>query len=170
MITDEKSRLYATYREIDWKALITGADKSIDIAVYYWNKWTEDHLQELQQFLQKPGTKIRFVFADERIPELQKEILRLFPQTAEQLCEKIKMSYAPLTKRFASQVEVRRVPFLLNYSMQCFDGKILALSFFEMIGQERVDSPGLVVDLQANPKIKRFYEKEWNGLIRGSPL
>jgi hypothetical protein len=156
---------YPSYREVPWDNLLSHAKTTLDIVVYYWDKWTNQHILTLQRLLKNPEAKIRFFFADESDPRVLSEILRLFPANqAEELKSKIRHTYEPLGT--TPQVEVYRVPHLLNYSMQCMDGKILVLSLFEMYRQQQVDSPAIVIDLTKEPNLKKFYQKELDGLIK----
>jgi hypothetical protein len=70
---------YTSWHDVDWNQWIAKAELSLDIIVYYWDKWTESHFEELSRFLSKPKTKIRFFFANESDPALLKSIHRLFP-------------------------------------------------------------------------------------------
>ena len=158
---------YSSYREVPWKELLSQANVSLDVVVYYWDKWVAAYEIELVQFLKKPKTKMRIVLADERKPDLLADIWRLFPgQGVAQLKEKIRNTYLPLEE--FKNIEVYRFPHLLNYSMQCVDGKILVLSLFEMHRQEQMDSPAIMIDLEKSPNMKQFYQKEMSGLLKTS--
>jgi hypothetical protein len=158
---------FTSYRGVPWDNLLSHAQESLDIVVYYWDKWINRHQQELKRFLENPKAKLRIFLSDERKPDILVDILRFFPnQTAGELKEKIKNTYLPLNTY--NNVEVYRYPHLLNYSMQCIDDKVLILSFFEISRQEAVDSPSIVIDLTKSPKMKQFYQKEIQILQKGS--
>ncbi len=156
-----------TYRQVDWNALISNANQSIVICVYFWDKWVQQHEQALCDFLKKPNTSLQFFFSS-ALPEIQ----RLFPNnTIEQLKDKIRNTYMPLQSFLnahhlpANKVTIHHVPHPLNYSMQCLDGKTLLMSFFEMFRSDQVDSPSIRIDLDQAPNSKKFYQKELQGLI-----
>lgn len=159
-----------SYRETDWNKILSNANQSIDIVVYYWDKWIKEHENSLFQFLSKPNSKLNFFFSN-NYPEIQ----RLFPgNTQEQLKSKIENTYKPLQHYLKKhhlpegKVNVHYVPTPLNYSMQCIDNKILVLSFFEMFRQNQVDSPAILIDLDKSPPLKAFYQKELQGFLNGS--
>lgn len=161
-------QFHESYRQVDWARLLTQANESLNVVVYYWDKWVQEHEQALFHFLQKPNAKLRFFFSNKL-----SEVTKLFPNhTEQQLVEKIKKTYEPLQHYLTSKnlpsdkVSVYFLPRLLNYSMQCIDDKILVLSFFEMFRAEQVDGPAMVIDLATSPHLKRFYEKELKGFLQ----
>lgn len=166
---------YESYREVSWKEILTQADKSIDVMVYYWDNWVNEHEDSLLKFLSKPGTKLRFIFADGNQPAIVSEIRRLFPSySEEQLREKIRASYSDLSERLENlnlpldRIEIYKVPRLVNYALQCIDEKLMILSVFEMSQQDNVDSPAVLIDLENSPQLKLFYQHELLGAIPDS--
>lgn len=166
--SDALLQFQESYRQVEWQTLLKQAQHSLNIAVYYWDKWIQEHEALLVGFLQKPKAKIQFFFSS-HLDQVQ----QLFPNnTVDQLSEKIRKTYQPLQTFLKThhlpmdKVSVRFLPRLLNYSMQCIDDKILVLSFFEMFRKEQVDSPVIVVDLKKSPHLRKFYEKELKGFIK----
>lgn len=159
-----------TYRQVDWNALISQANCSIVICVYFWDKWVKQHEEVLCDFLKKPEASIQFFFSG-AFPEVQ----RLFPNnTIEELKSKIHNTYLPLQSFLkthdlpANKVKVHYLPQPLNYSMQCIDDKTLLMSFFEMFRSTQVDSPSIRIDLDKAQNSRKFYKKELQGLIEHS--
>lgn len=160
-------QFHESYRQVDWDHLLNETSHTLNIAVYYWDKWVREHEAALTLFLKKPDAKIRFFFSNQ-LSEVQK----LFPgNSIAQLEEKIQKTYRPLQEMLKvhqlplHKVSVHFVPRLLNYSMQCVDDTLLILSFFEMYRQEQVDSPAMIIDLEKSQQIRQFYEKELKGLL-----
>lgn len=154
-----------SYRQVDWQDLLQKAENSLNIVVYYWDKWVQEHEKALQAFLKKPNASIHFFFSS-KLEEVQK----LFPNnTTTQLSKKIENTYKPLMAYNRNKVIVRFLPRLLNYSMQCVDDKILLMSFFEMYRQEQVGSPAIIIDLEASPHLESFYRKELKGFLQEGP-
>jgi hypothetical protein len=158
-------QLFESYRAVNWKDLLERANHTINIVVYYWDKWVAEHQQSLEQFL-------RFFFADERIPKVLTEIERLFPGAYGHVPERIKGTYENLQLMLnefqlpASKIEVYRLPYLLTYSMQCIDDKILVLSLFEMYRKKPVDSPAFVIHLDEAEHVRKFYKKELEEMMQ----
>jgi hypothetical protein len=164
---------YPSFRQIPWADLLRETNRSIDIMVYYWNKWVKEYEDELIQFLNKTKSQLRLFLADDQLPEVFSEIQRLFPNNKqEELREKIARTYQPLqhfleqNQLSLSKLEVYKLPHVLNYSLQCFDGKILVMSFFEMFRDNSVDGPAIAIDLEVAPTLKDFYLKEIEGAIK----
>lgn len=158
---------HESYRQIEWKNLLSHANRSINIVVYYWDKWVQEHDKELCDFLRKPQAKIQFFFSEDLAG-----VRRLFPNNSiDQLSGKIRNTYQPLqeflkkNKLPVGKVAVQFLPHILNYSMQCIDDRILVLSFFEMFREEQIDSPSIIVDLEKSPHMKKFYQKEMKGFM-----
>lgn len=150
-----------SYRTFDWISQIEGAENSIVICVYYWDKWVKSYSKELKTFLQKPNSTLQFIFSN-----ALDEVQRLFPKhSLSELQHKIDQTYQPLKIQFPEKVKVATVPHPLNYSMQCFDDSTLILSFYEMFRTSPVDSPAVQIDLRQNPNTRKFYEKELKSLI-----
>lgn len=162
---------YPSFRQVPWSELIKGTNHSLDIAVYYWDKWIKEYETDLLQFLAKPKSQLRLILADDKIPAVFAEIKRLFPKNTDQdLHTKIQNTYQLLQKLAQDQqlspnkIEVYQLPHVLNYSMQCFDEKILILSFYEMFRETPVDGPAIAIDLEVAPSLKEFYLKELQGM------
>lgn len=165
---------YESYREVPWPELLNSLQSSFDIVVYYWDQWIQQHFDALTSFLQKPGTHMNLVLADESNPAIMNDLMRLFPNKShEKLIRQIADTYEPLrdyVKQYdlpINKVEVFRLPYLLNYSLQCLDGKTLILSFFEMYrSQQQVGGPAIVINLEQAPQLKQFYLKEIKGMCQ----
>ncbi len=164
-------QFHESYRQVDWKSIISQANHSLNIVVYYWDKWVEEHRQALEDFLRKPHAVIRFFFSEDI-----EGVHRLFPShSIQELKQKIERTHQPLQqflkdKRLSSsKVSVHFQPHLLNYALQCIDDKLLILSFFEMFRKERqVDSPAMIIDLEKSPHLRSFYQKELMGFEKNS--
>lgn len=157
---------HESYRNVNWDGLLSRAEHSLHIVVYFWDKWVRQHEKQLTKFLQKPNAKIHFFFSNQL-----EEVQKLFPNNSvDQLSEKIQMTYQPLQDYLRvhqlplDKVSVHFLPRLLNYSLQCVDESMLVLSFFEMYRKEQVDSPALVIDLKQVAHVQKFYQKELQGL------
>lgn len=164
-----------SFRDIDWKALIAGAEKKLDIVVYYWDTWTAQHMQELTAFLNKPKSQICFYFTDLDDATLAQQVLALFPRNAsvEDLKKRVQATYQPLQELVQkhhlgdSKVIVKHVPHMLGYALQKIDDKIAVISPFEMYRSlQQIDAPAFVIDLQKAPEVKLFCEKELNGMMK----
>ncbi len=162
---------HSSYHAVNWHHLLTHAQKSLTVVVYYWDQWVHEHKHALVEFFKKPEATVRFFFADDNIPAVLTEIERLFPKhSGIRLREKIRDTHLPLQEAVhtlrlpETKVQVYKLPHVLNYSMQCIDDKILVLSFFEMYRQEQVDSPVIIADLQQSPHLQAFYAKELRGM------
>lgn len=155
---------FDSHREIPWDHIIRTADEEIDVMVYFWNKWVEEYKDALSVFFQNPTARFRLILADDQKPKIRDEIVRLFPgNTDASIQDKIAktISHLKALETVPGQVEVYKIPHLLNYSMQCVDQKKLYLSCFEMNRKVPVESPAFFIDLEKNPNAKKFYEKEW---------
>ena len=162
---------HESYRQVDWKSLLRQASHSLHISVYYWDKWVHENERELCNFLFKPHSEIHFFFSSD-----SPGVRRLFPnKTTDQLFENIRNTYQPLQEFLKSnnlpdgKVTAHFLPYLLNYSMQCIDDRILVLSFFEMFRMEQIDSPAIILDLNKSPHLKKFYHKEIKGFLNAKP-
>ncbi len=158
---------YPSYRDVLWKELIPQANKSLDIVVYYWDKWIDEHKSELFNFLQRPDTHLTIIFADNENPAIEKEILRLFPHnSANDLANKINQTYLPFIKENSKKLTVIKVPHLLHYSLQIIDNNIAILSLFDLYRAPNIDSPAFVLDLSKVPNFNSFCIKELEGMKR----
>jgi hypothetical protein len=160
-------------RNVDWRSILTYAEKRVDILVYYWSSWVDAWEEELKVFLSKPEAKLRLVVADPRNPMILKDIKKLFPEHSEQeLIAKIKSTQRKLNKLVESLPEPRGSVelFLLSrpvsYPCQRIDDEIVVFSIFEMYRQRKVDAPSVVVNLQESPHLRQFFDKEWEGILR----
>jgi hypothetical protein len=88
---------HESFRQVEWEQWLEKAEKSIDIVVYYWDKWIIAHHHALTRFLQKPNSKIRLFMADDSNIHVFAEMQRLFPNSSpEELKQKIQSTYMPL--------------------------------------------------------------------------
>ncbi len=163
---------YHSWQEVDWEELIHKAEKSLDIAVFYWDKWTEFHLEALFAFLSRPDTRVRFIFTDDRDTKLLRAVREIFPDhTEEEIRQKIDRTTRPLedfvkANRFASsKVEVVKVDKLLSYPFQIIDSRFVVLSVFEMVREGGAKAPAFLIDLEKSETLARFFEKELQGLL-----
>lgn len=128
-----------TYRQLDWDRLLASAYSRVDIVVYYFDSWVNQHSESLRGYFQRPGTRMRLFVSDPTIEELLDGVAKLFPDyDRERVREKIERTGERLRKLVheagadASRLEVYYVPRPLSYSAQALDDKVLVLSVFEM--------------------------------------
>lgn len=169
------TQFYISFKDVDWRALIRGSEKSLDIVVYYWDNWTAEYFEELTHFLRKPGTCIRFFFTDITDPILAQQVLAFFPRntSAVQLQQRIIATYVPLQQFCKEQgldhnkVMVYAVPHMLGYALQKVDDKLAIVSIFEMYrALKQLNAPAFVIDLQQDTDMRLFCEKELSGMMR----
>lgn len=161
-----------SFRQVNWNSLLSNATESLDIVVYYFDSWVNANYEQLVQFFRKPGTRVRIFLSNPNDKEIIENIQRQFPEYNRDL---IKAKVAHTKERFElvltaagateDRLEVYYVPHVLNYAVQCIDGKKFVLSVFEMFRQHRIDSPAFVIDLDTNPHMLKFWEKELKGLL-----
>ena len=169
--TDAIIAFHDTYRKVDWSAWITSANSQIDIVVYYFDSWVNQHYEALKAFFQKPGTHMRVILSDPYSDGILANINVLFPESSrERLREKIVKTGERLSAVLRdagaspSRLEVYYAPRLLSYSGQSRDNEVLVLSVFEMYRQNRIDSPAIVFDLTKSRALSQFWHKEFDGL------
>lgn len=158
--------------DVDWHSLLSYAEKSIDVVVCFWANWTEKYEKELLQFLNKPGTRLRFVMPDPRNPLILKETSRLFPEFADhEVLARIVTTQRRLS-RIAEQIpkdggklELYLLPRLVSYPCQRIDDEIVLFSLFEMYRQKKVSAPVITVHLEESSHLKEFFEREWKGVL-----
>lgn len=168
---DSMIDFHESFRQVEWEVWLEKAEKSIDIMVYFRDKWIISHHHSLTRFLQKPNSKIRIFLADDSNAHVFAEIQRLFPdRLPEELKQKILNTYMPLKNILvqfnlpSTKLEVYKLPHLLNYSFEYIDEKLLILSFFEMYRKDQIDSPAFVIDLKETHLLKKFMQKELLGM------
>ena len=164
-----------TFRGVDWPSLLTQANSTIDIIVYYFDSWVNTNYDLLIDFFRKPGTRIRVFVADPYNEEIMSNLERLYSESSrEVLLHKVthtKERFQSALKDAhgqAGQFEFYYVPFVLNYAVQCIDDDFLVLSFFDMFRQQRIDSPAVIVKLDASEHLERFWRNEFAGIIRSA--
>lgn len=160
-------------RSIDWPTLLSYAEKTIDVMVYFWNSWVDTHEKELTAFLSRPGTKIRLVMSDPRNPIILKDLKRLFPEFSEpELLVNIigtQRKLNAILEKIEGQkgtIEYFLLPRPISYACQRIDEEVVIYSLFEMYRQRRIDSPAAIVNLQESPHLRQFFEREWDGVFR----
>lgn len=163
------------FYDCDWTELITSSEQNIDIIVYYFDTWIKRNRKAILKFFQKPQTTIRIIVADPEIEENFRAIRRLYHNHDEQTIKnKIYNTYHQIFAIIqqaganANRLQFYLSPHFLNYSIQCFDQKILVISVFEMVRGMEVTAPAFIIDLRESRKLKYFLEKEIEGLIAES--
>jgi len=165
-----------TFRNVDWKQLLQecGDNSHIDIIVYYFDSWVNSNYEYLVSYFKKKKSTIRIFVADPNDSYILNNVNRLFPEnSAEIIKEKITKTYERFKNALKEaqgekeRVEFYYVPHLLNYSAQCINDKYLVLSFYEMFRNEsRIDSPAMIIDLEASKHLDKYWHKELDGLLK----
>jgi len=163
---------HSSWHDVNWDYWIRKAETSLDIVVFYWDKWTYDNMEALTDFLKKPDTRLRFFFTDDQDPKLLRRIQSLFPDHNR---ERIKQKIVKTTKSLEEYIEksglppekleIRKIPHLLNYPFQIIDGRYVVISIFEMYRDKHVDAPAFIIDLDQCPEQAKFFQKEIHCLL-----
>jgi len=166
-----------TFNDADWKRLIDNSEKEIVLVIYYFDGWLKINEANLISFLRKPDTKLTIVMADPNISTNIDFMKKLFPEKGENsLKEKIKNTQDRAAKilYFAgastSRLKIYFSQNPLSYSMQLFDENKVALSFFEIAREHKINSPVFLLNLNSSEKTKSFIKKELVKLISNSSL
>ena len=164
--------IHERFRTVDWVKLIDESHSQIDIVVYYYDSWVNANYEALVDYFKKMNTIVRIFVADPEDSQVMQNIQRLFPEYSSQ--DSVRHKVAHTGQRFMralrdaggdpSRIEFYYVPHILNYAALCFDSRTIAFSFFEMLRQDRVDSPVILFDLTKSEHLRGFWQKELRGL------
>ncbi len=164
---------YDGARNVNWRSLLSYAEKTVDLIVYYCPAWVDAHREEIKAFLSRPGTKLRLIMSDPRNPLILREIRKMFSEFSEaEIFVNIRATQKKLNEILESiegpkgALEFFLLPRLLNYPCHRFDNEVVVFSLFEMHRQRKLDAPAVVVNLLDSPQLRDFFEQEWDGLLR----
>ncbi len=164
-----------TFRHVNWSELLSSANATVDIVVYYFDSWVNANYDSLRAYFSKPGSRMRVFVSDPRDDAIVENVTRLFPEYTPQVVrDKIARTGDRLLQALREsggdpeRLEFYYVPHHLNYSAQCLDERTLVLSIYEMFRKSRIDSPAIVLDLTRSDHMARYWHKERAGLLQVS--
>ena len=164
--------VFEDYNAINWQVLFSNCTK-LDICVHYFDTFIRNHRDLFASIFQRGGS-IRIILPNYNNSEVVKRILRRFPEyQLSEIKTKIKQTKYKIEtiKEEVGNPKSKFEAFFTNeigyYCGLKFNKDKLVLSFYDHIrDKQKIESPTILVQLQKNKKIGKWFEKEFNGLTK----
>jgi hypothetical protein len=167
-----KAVIFENYRQIDWAQVLDEA-KTLDIAVVFWASWVKAHWEKILKFY-KRGGRVRLILTDPNLSAIDlawKKFPRYtrgeFIQRVEETVKNFQLALQESQPNSGS-FETYFFNTVLNYAVIRVDDKKLFLSFYEHTNKVRICAPSFLLDLEASPGLKEYWNGEFEALLENS--